>query len=48
MPYVELCVDCQQTKDGGRPTGGRRHLRDFRWPPRAPLRFGDPRRRPEL
>jgi len=30
MPYVELCVDCQQTKDGGRPTGGRRHLRDFR------------------
>lgn len=30
MPYVELCVDCQQAKDGGRPTGGRRHLRDFR------------------
>jgi DnaK suppressor protein len=30
MPYVELCVDCQQAKDGGRPAGGRRHLRDFR------------------
>ncbi len=30
MPYVELCVDCQQSRD--RPTGpaGRRHLRDFR------------------
>jgi DnaK suppressor protein len=30
MPYVELCVDCQQAKDGQRPTGSRRHLRDFR------------------
>src|SRR5262245_12800465 len=30
MPYVELCVDCQQAKDGQRSTGGRRHLRDFR------------------
>ena len=30
MPYVELCVDCQQANDGGRPKGGRRHLRDFR------------------
>src|SRR5262245_8242173 len=30
MPYVELCVECQQAKDGGRSTGGRRHLRDFR------------------
>jgi RNA polymerase-binding transcription factor len=30
MPYVELCVECQQAKDGGRPAGGRRHLRDFR------------------
>ena len=31
MPYVELCVECQQSHD--RPTGssgGRRHLRDFR------------------
>ena len=25
-----LCVDCQQAKDGGPSTGGRRHLRDFR------------------
>jgi DnaK suppressor protein len=30
MPYVELCVDCQQAKDGELRTGGRRHLRDFR------------------
>jgi DnaK suppressor protein len=30
MPYVELCVDCQQAQDGGRPRGGRRHLTDFR------------------
>ena len=30
MPYVELCVECQQAKDGGRSTGGHRHLRDFR------------------
>src|SRR5262245_46097839 len=30
MPYVELCVDCQQAADGKRPTGARRHLRDFR------------------
>jgi len=30
MPYVELCVDCQQAADGKRATGGRRHLRDFR------------------
>jgi DnaK suppressor protein len=30
MPYVELCVECQQGHDGSRPTGGRRHLRDFR------------------
>ena len=30
MPYVELCVECQQARD--RPSGpsGRRHLRDFR------------------
>ena len=30
MPYVELCVECQQAKDGPRSQGGRRHLRDFR------------------
>ena len=29
MPYVELCVDCQQATDGPRRPGGRRHLRDF-------------------
>jgi DnaK suppressor protein len=30
MPYVELCVDCQQAQDGPRTKGGRRHLTDFR------------------
>ena len=30
MPYVELCVECQQATDGPRRPGGRRHLRDFR------------------
>jgi DnaK suppressor protein len=30
LPYVELCVECQQLQDGPRKTGGRRHLRDFR------------------
>jgi len=30
MPYVELCVECQQATDGPRRTGARRHLRDFR------------------
>ena len=30
MPYVELCVDCQQANDGPRSKGARRHLRDFR------------------
>ena len=30
MPYVELCVECQQAEDGPRKPGGRRHLRDFR------------------
>jgi RNA polymerase-binding transcription factor len=30
MPYVELCVDCQQATDGPRAKGSRRHLRDFR------------------
>jgi DnaK suppressor protein len=29
MPYVELCVECQQASDPQR-KGGRRHLRDFR------------------
>jgi DnaK suppressor protein len=30
MPYVELCVECQQGQDGPRNKGGRRHLTDFR------------------
>jgi DnaK suppressor protein len=30
MPYVELCVECQQAKDGPLKGVGRRHLRDFR------------------
>jgi DnaK suppressor protein len=30
MPYVELCVECQQLQDNARKTGGRRHLRDFK------------------
>jgi DnaK suppressor protein len=30
MPYVELCVECQQEKDGGPKTGRRRHLTDYR------------------
>jgi DnaK suppressor protein len=30
MPYVELCVDCQQSQDGPAKKGGRRHLTDFR------------------
>ena len=30
MPYVELCVECQQANDGPKRPGGRRHLRDFR------------------
>jgi DnaK suppressor protein len=30
MPYVELCVECQQAQDGPRNKGPRRHLRDFR------------------
>jgi DnaK suppressor protein len=30
MPYVELCVECQQGQDGPRRPAGRRHLRDFR------------------
>jgi DnaK suppressor protein len=30
MPYVELCVECQQERDGGPKTGRRRHLTDYR------------------
>jgi DnaK suppressor protein len=30
MPYVEMCVECQQEKDGGPKTGRRRHLTDYR------------------
>ncbi len=30
MPYADLCVECQQAKDGPRRQTGRRHLRDFR------------------
>lgn len=30
MPYVELCVECQQAKDGPKTPTGRRHLRDFK------------------
>jgi DnaK suppressor protein len=30
MPFVELCVECQQTHDGSPKAQGRRHLRDFR------------------
>jgi DnaK suppressor protein len=30
MPYVELCVECQQAEDGPRRPTGRRHLTDFR------------------
>jgi DnaK suppressor protein len=30
MPYVELCVECQQATDGPLKSRGRRHLRDFR------------------
>jgi DnaK suppressor protein len=30
MPYVELCLECQQERDGGPRTGRRRHLTDFR------------------
>ncbi|HXT96449.1 MAG TPA: TraR/DksA C4-type zinc finger protein [Polyangia bacterium] len=30
MPYVDLCVECQQAKDGPRHKSGRKHLRDFR------------------
>jgi DnaK suppressor protein len=30
LPYVELCVECQQARDGDARKAGRRHLRDFR------------------
>jgi DnaK suppressor protein len=30
MPYVELCVECQQERDGGPKQGRRRHLTDYR------------------
>ena len=30
MPYVELCVECQQTKDGPKGPTSRRHLQDFK------------------
>ena len=30
MPYVELCVECQQAQDGPAKKGGRRHLTDYR------------------
>lgn len=30
MPYVELCVECQQARDQPSGPSGRRHLRDFR------------------
>ncbi len=30
LPFVELCVECQQARDGNPKGQGRRHLRDFR------------------
>ena len=30
MPYVELCLECQQTSDGVHKPGRRRHLLDFK------------------
>jgi DnaK suppressor protein len=30
LPYVELCVECQQARDGSPKGPSRRHLRDFR------------------
>jgi DnaK suppressor protein len=30
MPYVELCVECQQAKDGPKGPTTRRHLRDYK------------------
>lgn len=30
VPYVELCLECQQTNDGTHRPGRRRHLLDFK------------------
>jgi len=30
MPYVELCVECQQERDGNPRVGRRRHLTDYK------------------
>lgn len=30
MPYVELCVECQQAQDGPVKKGSRKHLTDYR------------------
>ena len=30
MPYVELCIECQQSSDGSHKPGRRRHLLDFK------------------
>jgi DnaK suppressor protein len=30
MPYVELCVECQQERDGSPRLGRRRHLTDYK------------------
>jgi len=30
VPYVELCVECQQASDGAHKAGRRRHLLDFK------------------
>ena len=30
VPYVELCIECQQASDGPRKAGRRRHLLDFK------------------
>lgn len=30
VPYVELCVECQQSSDGAHRPGRRRHLLDFK------------------
>jgi len=30
MPFVDLCVECQQAKDVPKQPSGRRHLRDYK------------------
>jgi DnaK suppressor protein len=30
LPYVELCVQCQEERDGAKSVGRRRHLTDYR------------------